>query len=39
MIALKQQVNDLSRQLGREAPYPLAFVADAAGPPPEGGAR
>lgn len=39
MIALKQQVNDLSRQLGREAPYPLAFVADAAGPPLEGGAR
>lgn len=26
MIALKQQVNELSRQLGREPPYPLAFL-------------
>ncbi|MDR3435689.1 ATP-binding protein [Telmatospirillum sp.] len=26
MIALKQQINDLSRQLGREPPYPLPCV-------------
>ncbi|MGZ5075930.1 MAG: PAS domain-containing protein [Methylobacter sp.] len=26
MIALKQQVNELTRQLGREPPYPLAFL-------------
>jgi len=26
MIALKQQVNELSRQLGQEPPYPLAFL-------------
>ncbi len=26
MIELKKQVNELSRQLGREAPYPLAFL-------------
>lgn len=26
MIALKQQVNALSRQLGQEPPYPLAFL-------------
>lgn len=25
MIALKQQINALSRQLGHELPYPLAF--------------
>lgn len=30
MIALKQQINDLSRQLGQAPPYPLAFLdADA----------
>ena len=26
MIALKQQVNELSRRLGQEPPYPLAFL-------------
>ncbi|MDI1277908.1 MAG: PAS domain S-box protein [Methylobacter sp.] len=26
MIAVKQQVNELSRQLGQEPPYPLAFL-------------
>ena len=26
MIALKQRVNELCRQLGRESPYPLAFL-------------
>jgi hypothetical protein len=26
MIALKQQVNELSRQLGQEPFYPLAFL-------------
>lgn len=29
MIELKRQVNELSRQLGREPPYPLAFLDDA----------
>ncbi|QPK65178.1 PAS domain S-box protein [Methylomonas sp. LL1] len=32
MIALKQRINALSRQLGREAPYPLAFLDDQAQP-------
>lgn len=31
MIALKQQVNELSRQLGREPPYSLAFLNDKSG--------
>ncbi|MFM8331023.1 MAG: PAS domain S-box protein [Candidatus Methylumidiphilus sp.] len=35
MIALKQQVNALSRQLGVEPPYPLAFLDGQ--PPPDGG--
>jgi hypothetical protein len=26
MIELKRQVNELSRQLGRKAPYPLEFM-------------
>ena len=30
MIELKQQVNGLSRELGREPPYPLAFLEDSA---------
>jgi len=34
MIALKQQINGLSRQLGREPPYPLAFLGDE--PVPDG---
>ena len=34
MIALKRQVNDLSRQLGREPPYPLSFLD--AGERPDG---
>ena len=33
MIALKQQVNALSRRLGLEAPFPLAFVDTSAAPP------
>lgn len=32
MIALKRQVNDLSRQLGREPPFDLSFVAASASP-------
>jgi len=35
MIALKQQVNELSRQLGQEPPYPLAFL-DVLPVPPKG---
>ena len=31
MIELKQRVNALSRELGREPPYPLAFLDDAKG--------
>lgn len=33
MIALKQQINALVRELGREAPFPLAFL-DVSAPPP-----
>lgn len=36
MIALKQRVNELSRQLGQEPPFPLAFL-DAQSAPPKGG--
>lgn len=32
MIALKRQVNDLSRQLGREPPFDLSFVEASASP-------
>ena len=28
MIALKQRINDLSRQLGQEPPYPLSFIGN-----------
>ena len=35
MIELKRKVNELSRELGREAPYPLAFL-DHPGPAGEG---
>jgi hypothetical protein len=34
MIELKKRVNALSRELGREAPYPLAFLDDEPGEPP-----
>jgi hypothetical protein len=38
MIELKRQVNELARQLGREPPFDLSFVAlaapDAVSPPP-----
>lgn len=33
MIELKQRINALSRELGREPPYPLAFIDEAAEPP------
>ncbi|MBI5922836.1 MAG: PAS domain S-box protein [Betaproteobacteria bacterium] len=36
MIGLKQQVNELCRQLGRDPPYPLAFLDRPAMPPGEG---
>ncbi|PWB58415.1 MAG: diguanylate cyclase [Nitrosomonadales bacterium] len=39
MIALKQQVNALSRQLGEEPPYPLAFLEDPSAQPKEGEAQ
>lgn len=32
MIRLKQEVNTLARELGREPPYPLEFLQDAAPP-------
>lgn len=32
MIKLKQQVNDLSRRIGQEAPYPLTFLDAALSP-------
>ncbi|MCQ8117566.1 PAS domain S-box protein [Methylomonas rosea] len=38
MIALKQTINELSRQLGREQPYPLAFM-ERTGPTPTLDAR
>ena len=38
MIELKQRINALSRELGREPPYPLAFIDEAAKPAGEGGA-
>ncbi|MBI5889906.1 MAG: PAS domain S-box protein [Nitrosomonadales bacterium] len=31
MISLKQQINELSRQLGKEPPYPLAFLDTSTG--------
>ncbi len=34
MIELKKRVNALSRELGREAPYPLAFLDDEPGESP-----
>lgn len=34
MIELKKQVNALSQELGREAPYPLAFLPDSDRSPP-----
>ena len=33
MIELKQQANDLARQLGKAPPYPLAFLRAGDGPP------
>lgn len=38
MIALKQQVNALARELGREPPFPLAFLDAPALPSAEGAA-
>lgn len=35
MIELKRQVNVLSRELGREPPYPLGFLEQSAAPPLE----
>ena len=37
MIALKQQVNELARQLGRDPPFALAFLDARETPPQEGG--
>lgn len=39
MIALKQQINELSRQLGRDPPFALAFLDAPEPPPQEGGKR
>lgn len=38
MIELKQRINALSRELGREPPYPLTFIDEAGEPPGEDGA-
>ncbi|MFA7322061.1 MAG: PAS domain S-box protein [Dokdonella sp.] len=38
MIELKQRINALSRQLGQEPPYPLAFIDEAGEPPGADGA-
>ena len=39
MIALKQQINALSRQLGLEPPYPLSFLDTPQAEPRKGGAQ
>ncbi len=39
MISLKQQINALSRQLGREPPYPLSFLDTPPEQPQEGDAQ